>query len=161
MLSFWLDSGLMLMFFISCPYIQKTGLAECARLILTQCCCQTYALFFVKNYWMSTIYALLAQNFAVRIYVLFPQIFLDWKAKYADIFNFWIYDPATEDKHFVYWNQQVISCFRTVGPGCLKMCDLSWQSTMRIVDNLPCTSPQNVNIDLQSVRVYGGCSEIT
>ena len=51
-----------------------------------------YALFFVVNkYWISMIYALLTRNFVVRIYALFPQIFLDWKAKSADIFTFWMY----------------------------------------------------------------------
>ena len=53
-----------------------------AKFILTQCCL----------YWISMIYALLTQNFVVRIYALFPQIFLDWKAKSADIFTFWMYD---------------------------------------------------------------------
>ena len=40
------------------------------------------------------IYELLTQNFVVRIYALFPQIILDWKAKSADIFTFWMYAPA-------------------------------------------------------------------
>ena len=47
--------------------------------------------FFVKHYWISKIYALLSQNFVVRIYALFLQIFLDWKVKSADIFTFWTY----------------------------------------------------------------------
>ena len=47
--------------------------------------------FFVKHYWISKIYALLSQNFVVRIYALFLQIFLDWKVKSADIFTFWMY----------------------------------------------------------------------
>ena len=34
---------------------------------------------------------LLTRNFVVRIYALFPQIFLDWKAKCADIFTYWMY----------------------------------------------------------------------
>ena len=47
--------------------------------------------FYVKHYWISKIYALLSQNFVVRIYALFPQIFLDWKVKSADIFTFGMY----------------------------------------------------------------------
>ena len=50
-----------------------------------------YALFRKRKYWNSMIYALLTRNFVVRIYALFPQIFLDWKAKSADIFTFWMY----------------------------------------------------------------------
>ena len=38
------------------------------------------------------IYALLTRNFVMRIYALFPQIMLKWKAKSADIFTFWMYD---------------------------------------------------------------------
>ena len=41
------------------------------------------------------IYAVLTQNFVVRIYALIPQIFLDWKAKSADIFTFWMYVLST------------------------------------------------------------------
>ena len=42
------------------------------------------------------IYALLTRNFVVRIYALFPQIILDWKAKSADIFTFWMYDDEDD-----------------------------------------------------------------
>ena len=52
-----------------------------ARFILTQCCL----------YWISMIYALLTWNFVVRIYALFPQIFLDWKVKSADFFTYRMY----------------------------------------------------------------------
>ena len=38
------------------------------------------------------IYSLLSRNFAVRIYALFPQIFLDWKAKSADFYTFRMYE---------------------------------------------------------------------
>ena len=37
------------------------------------------------------IYSLLSRNFAVRIYALYPQIFLDWKAKSADFYTFRMY----------------------------------------------------------------------
>ena len=37
------------------------------------------------------IYAFLLQNFALRIYSLFPQIFGDWKVRSADIFTFRMY----------------------------------------------------------------------
>ena len=37
------------------------------------------------------IYALLSQNFAVRIYALFPQIFGDWNVESADFFTFRMY----------------------------------------------------------------------
>ena len=47
--------------------------------------------FWNKRYGISMIYALLTQNFVVRIHALFPQIFLDWKAKSADIFTSWMY----------------------------------------------------------------------
>ena len=50
-----------------------------------------YALFRKRKYWNSMIYALLTRNFVVRIYAIFPQIFLDWKAKSSDIFTFWMY----------------------------------------------------------------------
>ena len=47
-----------------------------------------------KIYCISMIYVLLTQNFIVRIYAIFPQIILDWKAKSADIFTFWMYDST-------------------------------------------------------------------
>ena len=49
------------------------------------------------------IYAFLTQHFVVRIYALFPQIILDWKAKSADIFTFLMHalgmsDPVMEPR---------------------------------------------------------------
>ena len=38
------------------------------------------------------IYALLTQNFCVKIHALFPQICLGWRAKSADLFTFRMYE---------------------------------------------------------------------
>ena len=43
------------------------------------------------------IYALLSQHFVVVIYALFPQIFLGWKAKFADFYTFRMYGQMTRN----------------------------------------------------------------
>ena len=60
--------------------------------------------FGVNKYWISMIYALLTRNFVVRTYALFLQIFLDWKAKSADIFTFWMYVAMMMTLHLASWS---------------------------------------------------------
>ena len=67
------------------------------------------------------IYALLTRNFVVRIYALFPQIILDWKAKSADIFTFWMYECANSAHAKTF--MQVIHCY--VGGLCTYLCFVS------------------------------------
>ena len=62
------------------------------RFILIMCFWKMCTLLFVKNHWIWLIYALLSRSFVVRIYALFPRIFLAWKTESANFFAFWVYD---------------------------------------------------------------------
>ena len=70
----------------------------CARFILTQCCQNTYEFFCCKKLMNFYDLRLFVAKCVVRIYALFPQIFLEWKAKSADIFTFWMYDQGSANK---------------------------------------------------------------
>ena len=58
------------------------------------------------------IYALLSQNFAVRIYALFRQIFGNWKVESADFFTFRMYVATlvseSETSRLVYLEHNLI-----------------------------------------------------
>ena len=85
-----------------------------ARFILTMCFWKMFTLFFVKDHWIWLIYALLSQSFVVRIYALFPQIFLAWKTESVNFFAFWMYVSWETLQHsnssffFINWDPNVL-----------------------------------------------------
>ena len=70
------------------------------------------------------IYALLSQNFVVRIYALFPQIFLYWKAESADVILFWMYAYLHFAAVPMYHNLKQLNPYPSIDPplGIVKQC---------------------------------------
>ena len=65
------------------------------------------------------IYTLLSETFVVRIYALFPWIFLYWKAESADVILFWMYGRqqtiicmSSENDYYRYKNINYYRCVK-------------------------------------------------
>ena len=141
-----------------------------ARFSLTECCKKMYALFLNSKYGISIIYALLTRNFVVRIYALFPQIFLDWKAKSADIFTFWMYGfhPKQElDKYWVHFQNgsfTSIDLFTTNGTAVIDMKQvefnphLGWSDWQQAINWKVGSNQHQANCSVQATDKNGPAS---